>query len=84
MSRTVDTAAPCRAYLQSSYEYVSRLDLSGRNDTPCARELVALRRDMEAAPNFERPWNATARSYVANCHLYTIGGNWRPNFRPVL
>ena len=36
------------AYLQSSYDYVSRLDLSGRelrNDTPCARELVALRRD---------------------------------------
>ena len=87
------------AWLQHSYEYVSRLQLldDGARDssegmhaaeaiatTPCVRHLFAYRRDMEKAPNFERPWNASARAPAigGKGSRFTIGYAPSLNFRP--
>ena len=79
------------AWLQGSYEYISRLDLRHPLATgddgapsPCVRHLVAFRHQMEALDNFERPWNTTAAAPVAGCKRFTIGQSLTPiNYRPV-
>ena len=79
------------AWLQGSYEYISRLDLRAPLTTggdgvpsPCMRHLMAFRHDIEALDNFERPWNATAGAPVAGCKRFTVGQLLTPiNYRPV-
>ena len=84
--RTGEAAGQVHGYVaEGSLSGRAQREASHNQATPCVsvRHLLAYRREMEKAPNFERPWNASARAPAVGCKgaRFAVGAAPSLNFR---